>query len=135
MSKYLALNILSYTGKTSNMSYKLNCIWCGVDDILMNKITPRRRLLLNGVSYDRRVTVLCDNCGFVFHRDDVIYTCDNDNHDVCIKCIWQKVKGFQSILNTLNEIDFYEIYQLNILPEIRNEIASFACGKLLQFDK
>ena len=73
VSKYIALNILSYAGNKSNMSHKLNCIWCGVDDILLNKITPRRRLLLGGVPYDKPISVLCDNCGFRFHRDDVIY--------------------------------------------------------------
>ena len=134
ISKFLALTILSFIGE-SVRSHKLNCIWCGVDDIFMNKTRARRRLLLGGVTYDEHVTILCDNCGLTFHRDDVMYTCQNDNHDVCIKCISEKVNAFQNLLNLLNQFDFKLVYKLDISPDITNEIVSFACGKLLQFDK
>eukprot|EP01084_Bolivina_argentea_P099264 178434_1 len=61
VSKFLSLNILSFIGATDKQrKHKIGCIWCGVDDILMRKTRPRRRLLLGGVTYDRGVSVLCD---------------------------------------------------------------------------
>ena len=117
----------------SKKTVKINCIWCGIDDVLMYKVRPRRKLLLGGSSYDKNVCLLCDNCGLQLHPDDMIYSCINDRHDVCLNCASKKITQFQNLQNILSDIIF-DVFQIHLIPDCINEIVSFVNGKLLQFE-
>ena len=101
-ARFVAMEIMNYCFD-EKYHWRLYCFWCKQLDAKMYRESCRHHVIGSGATsqgyYGQQLSLMafCDECNTELNYEDYSYRCINKQHDICIKCVWNKILKYNRI--------------------------------------
>eukprot|EP01083_Nonionella_stella_P164647 545599_1 len=106
-SRFIALQILSYCFEET-FHWRIYCFWCNAEAPMYRCRCRAHVIAASGANIEGApangnlsLIVFCDECDTELEYDDYSYRCTNKQHDICLECLWNKIKEYKKIKRSL----------------------------------
>eukprot|EP01084_Bolivina_argentea_P264565 448169_1 len=111
-SRFISIEILNFCFQ-SQYYWRVHCFWCKKFNVQMCRASCRSHVILAGATvngyFGESLTLMafCDECNTELDYEDYSFRCENKEHDICLKCFWNKIKQYHMFNNIMQSNDIH----------------------------